>query len=71
MQTRPKSVLVAKRDLFRLFHKRLSAEGHQLHCEIEDGRDTRATAEGHADGYDEIVSWLSEQLIDIYNQLNS
>ena len=30
---------------YRTFHKRLAAEGHELHCQIEDGLDKRPITE--------------------------
>ena len=69
MPERSKAVLIAKRDLFRVFHKRFAAEGHELHCQIEDGLDTRPVTEGHADGYDHLVNCIYHLLIEIDKQL--
>ena len=69
MPERRQAVLIAKRDLFRVFYKRFAAEGHELRCQIEDGLDTRPVTEGHADGYDEFVSWIYDLLIAIDKQL--
>ena len=66
---RRQSVLIATRDLYRTFHKRLAAEGHDLHCQIEDGLDQRPITEGHADGYDAIVSWLAGQIVQLHEEI--
>ena len=66
---RRQSVLIAKRDLFRLFYKRFAAEGHELRCQIEDEHDTRPITEGHAEGYDQLVAWLNRRLQEIDKQI--
>ena len=62
-------MLIAKRDLYRTFHKRFAAEGHDLHCQIEDDLDERPITEAHADAYDELVAWLTLQLQAIAEQI--
>ena len=62
-------------DLYRTFHKRLAAEGHDLHCQIErhcqieDDLDQCPITEGHADGYDAMVSWLAKQITKLHEQI--
>ena len=66
---RRQSVLIATRDLYRTFHKRLAAEGHDLNCQIEDDLDQCPITEGHADGYDAMVSWLAKQITKLHEQI--
>ena len=66
---RRKAVLIEKRDLFRTFHKRFAAESHELRCQIEDDLDKRPITEAHADGYDEIVSWLAKRIAKLHEEI--
>ena len=69
MTERRKAVLTAKRDLFRLTHQKFAAASHELRCQIEDGLDKRPITEGHADGYDAIVSWLAGQIVQLHEEI--
>ena len=71
MTERRQTVLIATRDLYRTFHKRLAAEGHDLHCQIEDDLDQRPITEGHADGYDAMVSWLADEIKELHTKIES
>ena len=66
---RRKTVLTEKRDLFRAFHKRLAAQAHELRCQMEDDLDNRPVTEAHADGYDEIVSWLAKRIATLHEDI--
>ena len=69
MSDRQKTVLAEKRALFRAFHKRLAAESHELRCRIEDDLDESPRTEAHADAYDEIVSWLGNQITTLHEEI--
>ena len=69
MTDRNQAILIAKRDLFRAFHKRLAAESHELRCRIEDDLDESPRTEAHADAYDEIVSWLGNQITTLHEEI--
>ena len=69
MTERRKAVLTAKRDLFRLTHQKFAAASHELRCQIEDDLDQRPITEGHADGYDAMVSWLAKQITKLHEEI--
>ena len=71
MTYRRQSVLIEKRDLFRTFHQRIAAASHELRCQIEDDLDNRPITEGHAEGYDEMVAWLADQIKELHKQIES
>ena len=69
MPHRRKAVLIEKRDLYRVFHKRLAAESHELRCQIEDDLDDSPRTEAHTDAYDEMVSWLGNQITTLHEEI--